>query len=58
MRQQFDFRFCGLNYDMPIKHQKCPLVKKKFTPVADNQYSRTTPLTMPMISASEPSMGE
>ena len=39
-------------YVMPIKHEMCAFVKNFFTPCADDsQYSRTTALTMPIISA-------
>jgi len=52
MRLQLYFRLNGLFYDMPFIHQMCAFVKNFFSPPADkNQYSRTTPRTMPMISA-------
>ena len=43
---------------MLVIHQMCAFVKNYFTHTADIlQYSRTTPRTMPMISALVPSMG-
>ena len=57
---QFYFRFNGFCIQvMPVIQQTCAFVKNYFSSVADRcQYSRTTPRTMPMISAWVPSMGE